>query len=183
MNEDNKISSFKNGNELDIEKIINEYSNYLLKVIKNISGNYLSIEDIEEVILDVFLALWKNKDKLDEEKSIKPYIASIAHNLTKKKMTEISEDIKLTEIEENVRQPIDDWNEIIDNKLKIKELNNILGDLSDEDYQIFTLFYYFSNKSKEIAKKLDISDMKVKTKLHRIRNKIKKKLKERGYSV
>lgn len=183
MNEDNKISSFKNGNELDIEKIINEYSNYLLKVIKNISGNYLSMEDIEEVILDVFLALWKNKDKLDEEKSIKPYIASIAHNLTKKKMTEISEDIKLTEIEENVRQPIDDWNEIIDNKLKIKELNNILGDLSDEDYQIFTLFYYFSNKSKEIAKKLDISDMKVKTKLHRIRNKIKKKLKERGYSV
>lgn len=183
MNEDNKISSFKNGNELDIEKIINEYSNYLLKVIKNISGNYLSMEDIEEVILDVFLALWKNKDKLDEEKSIKPYIASIAHNLTKKKMTEISADIKLTEIEENVGQPIDDWNEIIDNKLKIKELNNILGDLSDEDYQIFTLFYYFSNKSREIAKKLDISDMKVKTKLHRIRNKIKKKLKERGYSV
>lgn len=179
----NKISNFKYGNELNIEKVINEYSNYLFKVIKNICINYLPIEDIEEIIIDVFIALWKNKDRLDEEKDIKSYIASIAHNLTKKKMTKIRENLNLIVIDENLQQPTVDLIEIIDNNLKIEELNYILNDLSEEDYQIFTLFYYSSNKSKEIAKKLGISDMKVKTKLHRIRNKIKKKLEERGYGV
>lgn len=70
MNDKNKISNFKCGNELNIEKIINEYSNYLFKIIKNICGNFLQIEDIEEIILDVFMAVWKNKEKLDEEKNV-----------------------------------------------------------------------------------------------------------------
>lgn len=54
MNENDKISNFKHKNELNIEEIINKYSNYLFKVIKNISKEYLSLEDIEEIILDVF---------------------------------------------------------------------------------------------------------------------------------
>ena len=74
----NLIRDFIINDELDIEKIINEYSGYLLKVVSNICGTYLNREDIEEIILDVFCTLWKNKEKLDLEKDIKPYIASIA---------------------------------------------------------------------------------------------------------
>lgn len=183
MNEKNKISNFKNGNELDIEKIINEYSNYLFMVVKNACGNYLQSEDIEEIILDVFLALWNNKEKLDETKDIKPYISSIAHNLIKKKMSLKSDNLNLMELKEDMARTVDDWAEVIDNTVTIEKIDYILNDLSEEEYQIFTLFYYYSYKTKEIAKKLDISNMKVKTKLHRIRNHIKKKLKESGYSI
>ena len=73
MNE--KISDFKANNEIDMERIINEYSNYLSVVIKNICGNFLSNEDIEEVLLDVFLALWKNR-----KKSTKKRETIAAHN-------------------------------------------------------------------------------------------------------
>ena len=178
-----KISNYKNNNEIDIEKIINEYSNYLLVIVKNICGNYLSNEDIEEILLDVFLALWKNRERLDEGKPIKPYISSIAHNLTKKKMTEINRNNNNISFEYNINTDIVNFDFIIDNNLKEEELKYILNGLSKEDYQIFTLFYYYSNKVKQIADKLDISVVKVKTKLHRIRNKIRKKLKERGYSI
>lgn len=183
MNEKNIISNFKTENKFDIEKVIEEYSNYLFKVIKNKCGDILQTEDIEEIILDVFLALWKNKDKLDETKSIKPYISSIAHNLTQKRLSELNLKYKFIELDENLKIDVDDEINFIDNKIKIEELNYILKDLSEEDYQIFTLFYYYSNKTKEIAKKLDISNVKVKTKLYRIRSLIKKKLKESGYSV
>lgn len=183
MNEKNRISNFKDGNNLNIERIINEYSNYLFKVIKNICGNYLLLEDIEEIILDVFVALWKNKYKLDETKDIKPYISAIAHNLTKKKMNEKNLSLNFTQINDEMIQVIDDWSEIVDNSMKIDEVNYIVKELSEEDYQIFTLFYYYSYRIKEIAKKLDISELKVKSRLHRIRNRIKKKLKESGYSV
>ena len=181
MNE--KISELKINNEINMEKIINEYSNYLLAVIKNICGNFLSDEDIEEILLDVFLALWKNREKLDEDKPIKPYISSIAHNLTKKKMTDIYKVYDIAPLEENTIIDLTNFDFIIDNKLQKEELNYILKELSNEDYQIFTLFYYNSYKVKQIANKLNISTVKVKTKLCRIRKKIKKKLKERGYSI
>ncbi len=168
--------------ELDIEKIINEYSNYLKVVVTNICGNYLSQEDIEEIILDVFLVLWKNKNKLDTNKSIKSYIASIAHNLTKKKMTSSSKNYNNIELDENILADINIENSF-DKKLKYKELENVIHELSNQDYTIFTLFYYNSYKTKQIAERLGISNMKVKTKLHRIRLKIKKKLEERGYSI
>ena len=105
--------------ELDIEKIINEYSNYLKVVVTNICGNYLSQEDIEEIILDVFLVLWKNKNKLDTNKSIKSYIASIAHNLTKKKMTSSSKNYNNIELDENILADINIENSF-DKKLKYK---------------------------------------------------------------
>ena len=181
MNE--KISDFKINNEIDIERIINEYSNYLLVVIKNVCGNFLSSEDIEEILLDVFLALWKNREKLDEEKPIKPYISSIAHNLTKKKISEINKENNISPLEENIIIDTTNFDFIIDKKLKKEEVEYILKELSEEDYQIFTLFYYNSYKVKQIANKLDISTVKVKTKLCRIRKKIKKKLKEMGYSI
>lgn len=181
MNE--KISKFKTNSEIDMERIINEYSNYLSVVIKNICSNFLSNEDIEEILLDVFLALWKNREKLDEEKPIKPYISSIAHNLTKKKILENHKEDNISPLEENTIIDTTNFDLIIDNKLKKEEVEYILKDLSKEDYEIFTLFYYNSYKVKKIANKLDISTVKVKTKLCRIRKKIKKKLKERGYSI
>ena len=181
----NLIKDFIVDNELDIEKIINDYSGYLLKVVSNICGNYLTQEDIDEIILDVFYILWKNKEKLDIEKNIKPYIASIAHNLTKKKMTKIRNYQGDIELEENEIQDfrLDDLSNLIDNHIKLKEIEKIFSELDNQDYIIFTLFYYNSLKTKEIAEKLGISNMKVKTRLHRIRKKIRKKLEERGYSI
>ena len=182
MNKNNIINNYIIENELDMEKIINEYSNYVKTVINNICGNYLSQEDIEEIILDVFLVLWKNKNKLDKDKNIKPYIASIAHNLTKKKMTSSSKNYNNVELDENVLLDVN-IEDSFENKLKYKEIESIISELTNQDYTIFTLFYYNSLKTKQIAKKLGISNMKVKTRLHRIRLKIKKKLEERGYSI
>lgn len=184
MNEKDRISNFKYNSELNIEGLIKEYSKYLFKIISNISGGYLCSEDIEEIILDVFIVIWKNQDKLDESKNIKPYISAIAHNLTKKKLSSIHSDIKFIELEENIKYYSEDCLDSIENNINIEKLNKIISTLSIEEYKIFTKFYYNSKKCKEIANELNISVMKVKTKLHRIRNKIKKKLKENGgYSI
>ena len=48
--------------------------------------------------------------------------------------------------------------------------------------EVFILFYYNSKKIKEIAKQLGISDFIVKSRLYRIRKKLKKELERQGYS-
>lgn len=68
----------------------------------------------------------------------------------------------------------------------LKEQNNFIQDtlkkMKEEDYNIFIMFYYEGKKIDEIAKKLDVSNSKIKVSLHRIRKKIKISLNKGGYN-
>ncbi len=174
------IRNYINNNELDIKKIVDEYSRYIYIVIKNSSKEQLCDEDIEEIISDVFFILWKNKEKLDINKSITNYLVGIIKNLVKEKYRNFKFSIKIEEYDNLV---IEDKK--INNFLEINEQEEIieksLNCMNNEDIKIFTMFYYYGKKIKEIAKILNVSETKVKTKLHRIRNKIKKDLEKGGY--
>ena len=49
----------------NIEIIIDEYSNYVFKIVDNIIGTSLPYQDKEEVVSDVFYLLWKNQDNIN----------------------------------------------------------------------------------------------------------------------
>ena len=75
----------KDNNELDLEKIVDEYNSYIHKIIKNINYYRFSNENIEEIVADTFFIIWKNKENLDENKKLSSYIAGIVRNLVKEK--------------------------------------------------------------------------------------------------
>lgn len=62
----------------------------------------------------------------------------------------------------------------------IIDLEQKISNLKDIDIQIVNLFYYSSKTIKDIARILNISELNVKTRLHRIRKKIKQELKDGG---
>ena len=62
----------------------------------------------------------------------------------------------------------------------IWDIEQKIKGLKDIDIKIVNLFYYSSVSIKDIAKKLNISELNVKTRLHRIRKKIKKELNNGG---
>lgn len=153
---------------------------YVFIIIKN-SGYLFSNEDIEEIASDVFLAVWKNKEKLDLNKEIAPYIGKITKNLISKKNRnnkyndENIEDLQdlLYEQKDNIR---------IEENEKLDILINQLMQMKEEDKKIFTYYYYESKSIKEISVILKISQIKAKSRLSRIRKKMKKELEKRGYS-
>ena len=53
--------------------------------------------------------------------------------------------------------------------------------MQKEDKDMFVLYYYFSKSIKEIANELNCSEFKIKSKLFRIRKKIKTNLERGGY--
>ena len=101
MKNKSEIKKYKKNNELDLEKIIDEFSGYVYKVIKNMA--ILSDEDTEEIVSDTFFILWKNKEKLDEEKLLSSYIAGIARNLVKEKARVVNINVDISNYE-NVLQ-------------------------------------------------------------------------------
>lgn len=174
-----KIYNYIEGNLLKIEEIMNEYSNYIYTIIKNISNN-LSNEDTEEIILDVLLILWQNKNKLDINKNMSSYIGGITKNLVKLKLRKLKFEENIDDYESLYTPDGDLELELIDNEKK-QIIRMELEKLKIIDKQIFVEYYYKDKSIKKISKLFNISETKIKSKLFRIRKRIKKSLKGRGY--
>lgn len=165
---------------LDLEKIIDEYSGYIYTIIQNMSANIFNQEDIEEIISDTFFILWKNQNKIDKEKSLSSYIAGIARNLVKEKLRKTNNNI-INDLEFDFFDI-----QIIDleyeNREKIEIIKNTMEKMKEQDKDIFNLYYYGNRKINEISKILKITEFNVKSRLHRIRKKLKNELLKGGYS-
>lgn len=176
-----RIQDYYKNNELDLRIIIDEFNRYVRTIIENMPTQLLSKEDIEEIVSDTFLVLWKNQNKLDKSKEISPYIVGITRNLVKEKIRKLHIHTDISDHENQVQNffKIDMYCE---QREKIEIINQVLKSMKKVDKQIFELYYYSSMKYNEIAKKLNTSAFSIKSKLFRIRKKIKKELLKRGYS-
>ena len=180
MNKENTIEEYIVKNNLDMEKVMEDYYNYIRTIIKN--AHSLGIEDEEEIISDVLLIIWKNKNKLDRKSKFSPYIAGVTKNVIYRKYKEIRSDTKYVEYEYEEEIESDfDINKIIEQKEINDCIVNNLKEIGNTEYDIFTKFYYEGKKIKQIAKELNLSVSNVKTKLHRTRKKIKQILKIGGF--
>lgn len=174
-----KIDYYMEGNNLKIEEIMKKYNHYIYAILNN-SNSKLSNEDIEEILLDVYLTLWNNKEKLDVNKSLSAYIGGITKNLILKKYrnSKFLENIDdYTEIISDMKDIEIDYISTQKNQIIIDELEKV----KEQDKNIFILYYYEEIKVKDIATRYKMSESKVKSKLFRMRKRIKKILKERGY--
>ena len=178
MKKEKIIKEYIIKNNLNMEKIIEDYYNYISTIIRK-SYNFQP-EDEDEMISDVFLIIWKNRDKLHKKEKFSPYIAGITKKVIYRKYNKINNSIQIEQFDENL---IDKFN--IDKIIEEREVNNCitsnLKEIGDIEYQIFTKFYYEGKKVKEIPKEMELTTSNVKTKLSRTRIKIKNILKVGGF--
>ena len=170
----------KNG-KVDIDKIIDDFYGYVYIIVKNGVSIAMTDEDIEEIISDVFVAIWKNSINLLKTTEIKPYLIGIAKNVIRNKYRNTELNFSISDYEENL---IDTCN--IEKITEENEQNRVILDtlktVKPKEYEIFIMFYYESKSVKEIAKVLNLSTSNVKTILHRVRKVIKRNLEDGGYS-
>lgn len=181
MNDKKLMKQLKKRNLTALETVINTYEKYVTYIISQIVGYTLQKEDIQEIVADVFISLWKNSENLnpDDYNDLKPYIKTIAINMAKNKLRRnrqnifpLNEDILLIE------KDIED--DIIRKELK-DILREVLRYLSDEDQYILIRYYYQGAKIKDITHDMSLSESNIKSRLMRSRTKLKKLLEERGY--
>ena len=136
----NKIEKYKNNQKLDLEKVIDEYSSYVRTIINNMASEYLSKEDIEEILSDTFFILWKNTDKLEDDKLLSSYIAGITRNLVKEKGRKTQVNFDIFEYE-NILQDNIKVDMICEQREKVNILEKTIRGLKEDDILIFNLYY------------------------------------------
>ncbi|MFR3783067.1 MAG: RNA polymerase sigma factor [Clostridia bacterium] len=173
MNSCKEIKYYIKNNELDLEKIINEYSSYTATIIDNMARNSLNDEDKEEIVSEVFFILWKNKNKLNVNKYLSSYIAGITRNVVKEYLRKVKINFNISDYENSLYN-YDKIDLLDDNVEEISKIEEKLKNMKKIDKTIFLDFYYSFKSIKDIAKEQKISEFSVKQRLYRIRNKIRK---------
>lgn len=152
-----------------IEKAIEIYTPYVSTVIFNMAGTRLNKEDLEEVIADTFITLWKNADNIDMEKgTIRSYIAAVARNGVLRK---INKSFTYECIEDKV---IADDKNTLDDKIMSEFLWKAVMELGEPDSEIFVRFYKYGEKLGYIASVTGLKLSTVKTKLSRGKVRLRK---------
>ena len=179
MKKEKLISQYIENDKLNIEKVMEDYTNYLYVIVNN-KNFKLTEEDVEEIISDVFLAVWKNQKQLNMEKEMSSYLAGIANHIYSKRLRNFKNLIDIEDYE-NQLQDSQDIEQKIEERQKQDMILEEIYMMKQEDQDIFLYYYYYAKSIKEIAKELNLTEVKVKSRLFRIRKKLKKKLEKRGY--
>lgn len=171
MKELKQLKDYYKNNEIDIDQIIDDFTPYITTIIKNGTNNTISFEDKEEIFSDTFFIIWKNRNRLDREVLLSPYLAGITRNLIKEKYRKFKIVYDISDFENDTLNSVNMYES---DRESIWDIEKKMRELKDIEIEIVNLFYYSDMPIKDIAKKLNISELNVKTRLHRIRKKIKK---------
>lgn len=167
--------------KVDIDKIIDDFYSYIYIIVKNGVSISITDEDVEEIISDVFVAIWKNSKNLSKDIKIKYYLAGVAKNVIRNKYRKTELNFSISDYEEKL---VDNYDieKIIETNEQDRVIKETLKTIKPEEYKIFIMFYYEAKSIKEIANALNFSTGNVKIILHRVRKIIKRNLKDGGYS-
>ena len=148
---------------------------------RGIAGNLLRIEeDVQECVNDTWHNLW-NAIPPERPEKLKPYIARITRNLAMKRLTyhHAAKRQAVTVSFEELEDCIPDGKSV-EAALEGKELSRLidafLDTLDEESRNLFLRRYWFFDSIKQLARRFGMSESKVKVKLFRMREALKKYL-------
>lgn len=158
--------------ESGLKALISKYSAYVGTIAYNTIGQSASKEDLEEVVSDVFLAIWEHAGNITELKS---YIATTAKNKALNKLRNITLMYELTDNDTRG----DETAEEAERREVTRILYEAIEALGEPDCEIFFRYYYNNEKIRDIAKELGVKASTVKSKLKRGKEKLNAYLSER----
>lgn len=172
----------QSGDAQALEAIIDRYTGYVYTIVRNFSRGKLTPEDMEEITSDVFLRLWQSRARLQEDAPLSPYLAAIARNGIKNRFRAMGKNPP-------VRQSFEDLT-LADSKDLCAEAEHMemisglyasLNQLPHPEQEIVIRFYFYGEKTSEIAKALHLTDAAVRVRLHRSRGKLRNMMIAGGY--
>ena len=160
--------------------VIDRYTPYVTAIISGIAKGALTSCDIEEAAADVFFKVWLKRAQLRTE-SMKAFIAQVTRNTSIDMLRKLGK--AFVPYEDDILQVVcqhsPDELAIVREQTQIVE--NAVNSFGEPDREIFIRFYYFGETIRAISSRLHMNTNTTKTKLHRLRSRLKEIMRERGY--
>ncbi len=181
----NIILRLQRRDETALAYLMEKYRRYLQVVAMKSAGQWLSVQDIEEVTADVFMEVWNHADRIRLQNSrIKTYMAAIATNfavnrIRKEQYKKREINVALSELE-SYGNKVEIEEEVV-NKVTFSEIEHAFIYLTPAERRCFEDYYMGSYEYEEICEKYDMTQNALRMTLRRAREKIKRVLRVNGF--
>ena len=173
MTEERALELLREKRQEGLEYFIEIYTPYVSAVVRNILGTQLPREDREEVISDVFLALWQNARKPLPGK-VKGYLGKTARNKAINCLR--GHGLELTVEEDVLLLDAPGPEETLEKSECARLLRDAVQSMDWPDREIFVRYYYYGEPAAEIAKTLKMSHAGLRQRLKRGRDRLRETL-------
>jgi RNA polymerase sigma-70 factor (ECF subfamily) len=175
LNSDERLmQEIKADNMFAFDMLYKKYSKRLYKFAYYILK---SPEESENIVQDVFLSLWENRNKVEKDSSVKYYVFTIAYNsaisIIRKKARESQFIEYLKSLQDLNQEPVNielEYHELTE------KLEDIINHLPDRQKSVYLLHKVEGLKYSEIAERLNISVNTIENHMSRAFKTIRKKL-------
>jgi RNA polymerase sigma-70 factor (ECF subfamily) len=180
------VQLYWNRDQTAITETATKYGNYCTSIAKNILGNE---EDAEECVNDTYVSAW-NSMPPHRPNVLSTFLGKITRNLSYNRYKHNNADKRgrgeisavLDELSECISGK-DNVEQEIEYKELVKTIDSFLDTVSPEKRSIFVCRYWYTDSISVIAKQFNMRENTVSMTLRRIRLKLQKYLKERGYEI
>ena len=183
MDDGRIIALFFERSENAIEQTKEKYGAVCMHLLRNLLQNEL---DAEECASDVYLALW-NTIPPERPEPFLTYLLKIARNQGLRRITyqnaqrrDSGPVVPLEELESCLASA-ETVEQVVEGKLLEQEIANFLRTLPKADRQLFVRRYWFCDSLEELAECFGWSKSKIKSKLFRLRNRLRDHLTREGF--
>lgn len=172
------IRLMKKGDLAALEAAIEIYSPYVAAVVKYQLGSFASQEDVEELSADTFEILWQKRETL-KTVHLRGFLGVIARNRARDHLRK--QVLPTLPLEDYLAIRDDKAQQLLEQSEQRRVIEEALQLLTAEDREIFLRYYYYNQRTEEIASQMLLNHNTVKSRLKRGREKLKLILTEGGY--
>ena len=160
-----------------------KYGRYLLRLALNILHIH---EEAEECVNETYLSAW-NQLPPDKPEKLLPYLGRISRCLALNRYDYLTAQkrsvdftVQLSELEDILSAP-DTPQQQYERAELASAISDFLRSQSEEDRNLFVRRYWYSDSIRDIAKRYDLRENTVKSRLLRTRQRLKTCLEKEGY--
>ncbi len=167
--------------ERGLQELIILYGSAIKTICRNVLRDFPA-EDVEEVMSDVLVGIWKARERFDESRdvSFKSYCYGIARKTALKRYRECVKTGEQIPLNEDIQGDASDLQIQYEKREEEKVLIEVLTGAKEPLQTIFILRYFYFYKVKEIAAVLKIPTKQVENYLYRGKETLKQELMKRG---
>ena len=186
MEDDKIVQLYLNRDENAIRQTSEKYGSRLRAISFRITSDRETSEECEN---DTYLETWNRIPPSEPRDYLYAFLAKITRTISIsrcRERTRLKRDSYIVELTDELEMCIPAVNDVaadVEAKFLGEAISRYLYTLPDEKQVMFMRRYFYLDTVSEIAKRLSISDSKVKTTLFRIRNELRDYLIKEGYTL
>ena len=177
MDDRTLIQELQRDDRSALRRAMEVYAGYAAAVLGNALKGQASREDLEELLSDVFVTLWRHRMELDPERSLRSWLAAVARN---RAIDYLRRRKEIHPVPEGLPDPAPGPEEQAERREREARLRSRVEAMGEPDRTLFLRYYYEEEPLDRVCRALNMRPSTARSRLCRGRKRLREQMSREG---